>query len=321
MTPSLLNQHAPFGGRFEVEREVGRGGVGVVYRAFDRERSEWVALKLIAVQGVDASEEARFMREGKLLESLDHPNIVRFVACGTLDETPYVAMEWLDGEDLASRHRRAPLGLREALEIARQIAAALDAAHRAGVVHRDIKPSNIFLTAQPSTSAAPPTGPSAIWAKLVDFGVALENDVRLTRTGVVVGTPAYMAPEQAKAEGTIDARVDIYSLGATLFELVAGRPPHVGPTAIATLARLVTTDAPRLSELVPLVPGALDLLVSQMLATDPARRPDSALEVAVTLAQLLEDESTTDPVAPAFSRRSWLFASVTAKGEQKSWNS
>src|SRR5882724_3464373 len=117
MTPSSMSQRSPVGGRFEVEREVGRGGVGVVYRAFDRERKEWVALKLIAVQGVDASEEARFMREGKLLEGLDHPNIVRFVACGTLDDTPYVAMEWLDGEDLASRNRRAPLGLREALEI------------------------------------------------------------------------------------------------------------------------------------------------------------------------------------------------------------
>src|SRR5256885_2447661 len=120
--PPSLSQRAPFGGRFEVEREVGRGGVGVVYRAFDREKKEWVALKLIAVQGVDASEEARFMREGKLLESLDHPHIVKLVACGTLDETPYVAMEWLEGEDLASRHRRAPLGLRDAPQVARQIA-------------------------------------------------------------------------------------------------------------------------------------------------------------------------------------------------------
>jgi hypothetical protein len=219
---------------------------------------------------------------------------VKLVACGSLDETPYVAMEWLDGEDLASRHRRAPLGLRDALEVARQIAVALDMAHRAGVVHRDIKPSNIFLVSQPAA-------PSAIFAKLVDFGVALEDDVRLTRTGVVVGTPAYMAPEQARAEGSVDARVDIYSLGASLFELVAGRPPHVGPTAIATLARLVTTDAPRLAELVPLVPPALDLLVSQMLATTPTRRPAGALEVAVTLAELLEDGGTTDLPLPRSS--------------------
>jgi hypothetical protein len=303
MPPPSLSQHAPFGGRFEVEREVGRGGVGVVYRAFDRERREWVALKLIGVQGVDASEEARFTREGKTLEALDHPHIVKLVACGTLDETPYVAMEWLEGEDLSSRHRRAPLGLRDALEVARQIAVALDTAHRAGVVHRDIKPSNIFLLGQPA-------GPNAIFAKLVDFGVALEDDVRLTRTGVVVGTPAYMAPEQARAEGAVDARVDIYSLGASLFELVAGRPPHVGPTAIATLARLVTTDAPRLSELVPLVPPALDLLVSQMLATAPSRRPSGALEVAVTLAQLLEDEGTTDLPLPRSSPADHLTVAI-----------
>src|SRR5438132_5972616 len=131
MPTSTLPQRTPkpdsavLGGRFEVEREVGRGGVGVVYRAFDRQRSEWVALKLIAVSGVDASEEARFMREGKLLEALDHPHIVKLVACGTLDETPYVAMEWLDGEDLSARQRRAPLGLRDALEVARQVAVAL----------------------------------------------------------------------------------------------------------------------------------------------------------------------------------------------------
>src|SRR5438105_6185824 len=171
MPPTSQSQHAPFGGRFEVEREVGRGGVGVVYRAFDRQRREWVALKLIAVQGVDASEEARFMREGKLLEALDHPHIVKLVACGTLDDTPYVAMEWLDGEDLASRHRRAPLGLRDALEVGRQIAVALDTAHRAGVVHRDIKPSNIFPVTQPRA-------PEAIFAKLVALGVAPEDDVR-----------------------------------------------------------------------------------------------------------------------------------------------
>src|SRR5882724_10747066 len=274
MTPSSMSQRSPVGGRFEVEREVGRGGVGVVYRAFDRERAGWVALKIIAVQGVDASEEARFVREGKLLESLDHPNIVKFVACGTVDETPYIVMEWLEGEDLSSRNRRAPLGLRDALEVTRQIAAALDAAHRVGVIHRDIKPSNIFLVDDKSA-------PSGFLAKLVDFGVALENDARLTRTGVVVGTPAYMAPEQAKAETAVDARADIYSLGASLFELVAGRPPHVGPTAIATLARLVTTDAPRLSELVPLVPPDLDLLVCQMLSTDPSKRPAGALAIAV----------------------------------------
>jgi tetratricopeptide (TPR) repeat protein len=316
MKSSPLTDRSLLGGRFQVEREVGRGGVGVVYRAFDLETEQWVALKLIAVEGVETAEEERFLREGKLLSELDHPHIVKLVACGKLEELPYVAMEWLDGEDLAARHRRAPLGLRHALEVARQIAVALDTAHRAGVIHRDIKPSNIFLLRQANDGERP-------FAKLVDFGVALENDVRLTRTGVVVGTPAYMAPEQAKAEGALDVRADIYSLGASLFELVAGRPPHVGPTAIATLARLVTTDAPRLSDLVPQVPPALDALVATMLATEPSKRPARALDVAEVLAQVAGDASTAETALPrgaaaeqatAALQGSRLFTSIVALG-------
>ena len=316
MKSSPLSDRSLLGGRFQVEREVGRGGVGVVYRAFDRETARWVALKLIGVDGVDPAEQDRFLREGRLLSELDHPHIVKLVACGTIDETPYVAMEWLDGEDLAARQRRAPLGLRDAIEVGRQIAVALDAAHRAGVVHRDIKPSNIFLLHRASETDRPS-------AKLVDFGVALESDVRLTRTGIVVGTPAYMAPEQAKGDSAIDARVDVYSLGASLFELVAGRPPHVGPTAIATLARLVTTDAPRLGDLVPDVPAALDLLVAQMLATDPAHRPERALDVAEALARLAADSSTSEAALPrggaslqttSALQGSRLFTSIVALG-------
>ena len=316
MKSSPLTDRSLLGGRFQVEREVGRGGVGVVYRAFDLETAQWVALKLIAVEGVEAAEEDRFLREGKLLRELDHPHIVKLVACGKLEELPYVAMEWLEGEDLAARHRRDPLGLRDALEVARQIAVALDTAHRAGVVHRDIKPSNIFLLRQTTDGGRP-------FAKLVDFGVALETDVRLTRTGVVIGTPAYMAPEQAKAEGVIDARADVYSLGASLFELVTGRPPHVGPTAIATLARLVTTDAPRLSELVPQVPPALDALVATMLATEPSKRLARALDVADALAQIAGDASTTEAALPrgagavqatAALQGSRLFTSIVALG-------
>jgi hypothetical protein len=316
MKSSPVADRSLLGGRFQVEREVGRGGVGVVYRAFDLETAQWVALKLIAVEGVETAEEERFLREGKLLAELDHPHIVKLVSCGKLEEIPYVAMEWLDGEDLAARHRRAPLGLRDAIEVVRQIAVALDTAHRAGVIHRDIKPSNIFLMRQAGDNDRPV-------AKLVDFGVALENDVRLTRTGVVVGTPAYMAPEQAKAEGVLDARADIYSLGATLFELVAGRPPHVGPTAIATLARLVTTDAPRLSELVPQVPPPLDALVATMLATEPTKRPERAIEVAEALSRVASDASTTEAALPrgaaavqatAALQGSRLFTSIVALG-------
>jgi serine/threonine protein kinase len=330
-------------GRFRIEREVGRGAAGIVYRAEDVATKVPVALKVISATGADAAEQARFEREGQVLSELYHPGIVRVVAFGALEApsdalgrrlevgSPYIAMEWLEGEDLQARQRRAPLGVRQALEVTRQVALALGAAHDAGVIHRDIKPSNIFLIdavdaagaeAQPNSGVVtsvpqeapatpspagtsgdtlkPPMSlpardvlvtplPLAPRAKLVDFGVAASSDVRLTRTGAVVGTPAYMAPEQARGDASADARSDIYSLGATLFELVAGRPPHIGPNSIATLARLVTTPAPRLSELLLDVPPKLDELVHAMLSSNPDDRPPSAPEVATAIDDLLRD--------------------------------
>ena len=236
-------------GRFVIEREVGRGGVGIVYRATDEVSKAPVALKVIAIPGVDAGEEARFGREGRVLAGLSHPGIVRVVAFGQLDEGhPYVAMEWLDGEDIAQRQKRAPLTLGQAVEVGAHVADALAYAHGVGIVHRDIKPSNVILVGSKAGHDWP------IESKLVDFGVASAEDARLTRTGAIIGTPAYMAPEQARGDAEVDARADIYGLGATLFEMIAGRPPHVGPTPVAILARLVTTPAPRLSEIFPEAP-------------------------------------------------------------------
>jgi eukaryotic-like serine/threonine-protein kinase len=334
---SAVRSGTRLGNRFEIDREVGRGGVGIVYRAIDTTTGQPVALKLIASQGADAAEEVRFEREGRLLKDLDHPNIVKIVAWGTLDEGhPYIAMEWLDGEDLSSRTRRNPLALRDALDVAKQVATALAAAHAAGVVHRDIKPSNVFLVRRPGTGIPPSgvvaaaegdpstPGPAPVseppFAKLVDFGVALEEDIRLTRTGVVIGTPAYMAPEQARGESAVDARADIYSLGATLFELVAGRPPHVGPTAIATLARLVTTQAPLLSEIVPQVPRALDDLVAAMLAIEASGRPPNAAHVAAEIERIMATVSGSEVIhrqsvsTTATMQGTRLFTSIVAIG-------
>lgn len=278
--PHPFMHNEPLGGRFLVEREVGRGAVGIVYRAFDEQTATPVALKIIAARG-EGSEASRFEREGSVLAELDHPGIVRVVAFGTFeDETPFIAMEWLEGEDLASRQRRKPLTLEQAIEVSLQVATALAAAHHAGVVHRDVKPTNIFLR----TSEG-----DAIATKLVDFGVAAAGDIRLTRSGNMVGTPAYMAPEQARGDGPVDARSDLYSLGATLFELITGRPPHVGPTPIATLARLVTTTAPSLSDFVPDIPPRLDALVAKLLATSTEDRPPNATAVANELRELLAD--------------------------------
>ena len=262
-------------GRFIIEREVGRGGVGIVYRAMDEVTGAPVALKIIAIHGVDAGEEARFGRGGRVLAGLSHPNIVRVVAFGALDEgQPYVAMEWLDGEDIAQRQKRAPLTLGQAVVVGAQVADALAYAHGVGIVHRDIKPSNVILLGSHPGHEWP------VESKLVDFGVASAEDSRLTRTGAIIGTPAYMAPEQARGDAEVDARSDIYGLGATLFEMIAGRPPHIGPTPVAILARLVTTPAPRLTEIFPEAPHSLDDLLCDMLATHPEDRPAGAAEVA-----------------------------------------
>ncbi|MBX3211005.1 MAG: protein kinase [Labilithrix sp.] len=280
-------------GRFVIEREVGRGGVGIVYRARDEVSGTPVALKVIAIPGVDAGEEARFGREGRVLAGLSHPGIVRVVAFGQLDEGhPYVAMEWLEGEDIAQRQKRAPLTLGRAVEIAAQVADSLAYAHGVGIVHRDIKPSNVILVPRreadgaEAEAGAGAAGQAHDWpldAKLVDFGVASAEDARLTRTGAIIGTPAYMAPEQARGDAEVDARADIYGLGATLFEMIAGRPPHMGPTPIAILARLVTTPAPRLGEVFPDAPVPLDDLLCEMLATHPEERPARAADVALRL--------------------------------------
>ncbi|HEV8245536.1 MAG TPA: protein kinase, partial [Polyangiaceae bacterium] len=282
------------GGRFAVEREVGRGGAGIVFRAYDLVTEQAVALKVIASEvGVDPAEEARLMREGQLLANLDHPGIVKTVAFGVLEDNgaPFVAMEWLEGEDLAARQRRSPLSIPQAVELTQRVGEALGAAHDAGVIHRDIKPGNIFLCRAPLEEGLL----LDCKPKLVDFGVAVKSDIRITRSGDVVGTPAYMAPEQARGDAPIDARSDIYSLGATLFELVSGRPPHVGPNLIATLARLITTAPARLSELRPDVPPVLDNLVHRMLETEPSARPGSVVEVLELLRDALRDAARILP--------------------------
>jgi serine/threonine protein kinase len=340
-------------GRFRIEREIGRGAAGIVYRAADSVTGVDVALKVIATGGADALEQARFEREGQVLSELDHPGIVRVVAFGALEApcpdgfgrrleegSPYIAMEWLDGEDLQKRQKRAPLSLRQSLEIGRQVALALAAAHHEGVVHRDIKPSNVFILGgerQPasgvvlgaSSGGAGGATTGGLRAKLVDFGVASSSDVHLTQTGAVVGTPAYMAPEQARGDATVDARSDIYSLGATLFELIAGRPPHLGANPVALMARLVTTPAPRLSELLLDVPPRLDDVIARMLSSDPEDRPASALDVAHDLEALRDEglEGLAPQTEPQVDRAgssgtrlvTTLVALHVARGEARTW--
>jgi tetratricopeptide (TPR) repeat protein len=262
-------------GRFEIERLAGSGGMGSVYRSRDVTSGEPIALKLL---NPAPRHEWRFEREAELLAQLEHPGIVRYVAHGRLDDGRlYLALEWLDGMDLAHRLEGKGLTMRESLLLVARAAEALGAAHAIGIVHRDVKPSNVFLV------DGDPARP-----KVLDFGVARVLAASATRTGTTLGTPAYMAPEQASGRRDVDARADVWSLGCLLFECLTGTPPFTGDHPMAILGKIVVARAPRVRELRPEVPLDLDELVSRLLARDREERPKSGNAVAVELRELAE---------------------------------
>ena len=258
------------GDRFVLERLAGTGGMGAVFQGYDRKTGDLVAVKVLADHDAEAIN--RFEQEAKTLAELGHPNIVRYVAHGTTPEgKQYLVMEWLEGESLAARLDRGRLSLDEALAVATRVASALAAAHERDVVHRDIKPSNVFLV-----------GGAADAAKVLDFGLAqaAHGAARLTRTGSVLGTPGYMAPEQAQSsKGRAHPRADVFSLGALLFECLTGRPAFQGEGVMAILARLMLEDAPRVRSVRPDVPRPIDNLVARMLSRMPEARPENGAEV------------------------------------------
>ncbi len=261
-------------GPWTLERPVGAGGMGVIYRARGADGRR-VALKLL---NVDArASRLRFEREATLLGRIDHPRVVRYIDHGaTDDDRPWLVMEWLDGEDLASRLRRGPLQLEHALLLAREVAIGLGAIHRAGVVHRDVKPANLFLV-----------GGALEDVRVVDLGVARSDttQTRLTTTGSVLGTPHYMAPEQI--QGQAGVRADVYSLGACLWECIVGAPPFRGDTPGAVLQQVLFAPPPSLADARPELPPAIDALVGRLLAKDPARRPEDMEAVVLELSELL----------------------------------
>jgi eukaryotic-like serine/threonine-protein kinase len=257
-------------GRFFLEEKAGAGGMGTVFRAMDRREGSVVALKIL--HGRDEVDVERFMREAAILAELDHPSIVRYVAHGlTTDGDHYLAMEWIEGEDLAVRLGRAPLSDAETLTVLRQAAVAVGFAHASGAVHRDLKPSNLFLRGADVSRLA-----------VVDFGIAgLTGDTqRLTQTGVLLGTPGYASPEQVQGPPRLDPRSDIFSLGCVLYECLAGRPAFEGQNPMAVLAKLLLQEAPRVRDVRPDIAEPIDALVSRMLAKNPAHRPQTLDEVA-----------------------------------------
>jgi tetratricopeptide (TPR) repeat protein len=285
--------------RFELEVEVGRGGMGSVHRGFDHETGETVAIKLLT----DDTHADRFLREAEVLAGLGAPEIVRWIAHGKAgDGRLYIAMEWLDGEDLGERLAKRRMSRHEALAVVRRAAAALAFAHTRGIVHRDVKPSNIFL----------PNGDAAR-AKLLDFGIALGRSAQpLTLAGQLVGTPGYMAPEQARGERDVDARADVFALGCVLYKCVTGVTAFDGEAWLGILAKVLHDEPPRLRDMRADVPEALDDLVARMLSKDRARRPASVEVLAeLTNLELGPAESQRLPLArPSLSASERRFIAV-----------
>jgi hypothetical protein len=261
--------------RFEIEHQIRTGGMGEIFRARDRSSNETVAIKILS--DLRGRRTARFGREVALLSELSHRNIVRYLSHGaTPSGEPFLVMEWLDGEDLSHRLGREPLTLGEAVTLATRVAEALGAAHARGIVHRDLKPSNLFLCEGRIDQV-----------KVLDFGVSHKEGLApLTRTGSMIGTPGYMAPEQVRGSTTVDARADIFALGCVLYECLTGAAPFEGDSPEAQLGKILFGELPRVSTLWPEVPEDLDALVARMLSKDPALRPSDGTNLAAALGAL-----------------------------------
>jgi tRNA A-37 threonylcarbamoyl transferase component Bud32 len=269
-------------GEYRIEGLVGQGGMGQVYGAIHPLIGKRAAIKVLRRElCADPESIERFVLEARAVNQIGHPNIVDIFAFGALtDGRQYMVMEWLRGESLAERLARQPPSLDETCEILLGVCAALDAAHAEHIVHRDLKPHNVFLC---DARGMRPT------VKLLDFGLVKlmgSDDVRMerTRSGSLLGTPAYMSPEQARGRG-VDHRTDLYALGVMAFELATGALPFMEPSAMEIIVAHMQQTPPSPSSVRPGLPAALDALVLGMLAKDPADRPSLA-HVMMTLAQL-----------------------------------
>lgn len=272
------------GGRYRLVRQLGEGGMGEVWEAQDETLDRRVAVKVISLLGGGGSRaseaRARFLREARITARLQHPHIVTVHDLGESGpengNAPFLVMELVRGEGLDAKLARGDVSLEEAARWGAQVCEALTEAHAAGVMHRDIKPSNIFIT---HTGAV----------KVLDFGVARAVDPnatadRLTQTGFIVGTPPYMAPEQAR--GYPEPRSDLYALGCLLFELITGRLPFHAPDGVGYLTAHLSQEPPAPSSVRPGIPGSWDGLLHGLLRKDPAERYQTAADVSRALRQL-----------------------------------
>ncbi|MDI1444477.1 serine/threonine-protein kinase [Polyangium sp. 6x1] len=279
--------------RFVIGSLAGRGGMGEVYRARDQETGEEVALKLLHTDATSLDTE-RFAREARILSEIRHARVVSYVAHGqSEDGAHFLAMQWLEGEDLAKRLARGPLSTREALLLLRRITEGLAALHARRVVHRDLKPSNVLLR-----------GGDIDQATIVDLGIArsMGPSTGITATGRSIGTPEYMSPEQVGSEGPIGPASDMFSLGCILFECLAGRPPFVATDPVLVMSKILSEEPPDLRPLRPGVPPAVAALVRNLLQKDPDKRPASVSDLLDELPALFELGARKGAFSPAVAR-------------------
>jgi serine/threonine-protein kinase len=260
---------------------LGAGGMGTVYRATDRRLNRAVAIKLLYLpEPSDLAERQRqrFIREAQAQARIDHPHVCKIYEVGEVDGQPYIAMQLIEGQPLATFY--TVMSREQKVRLMQQVADAIHAAHRLGIIHRDIKPGNIMVEQRADGS---------FWPYVMDFGLAREVDAK-GNTGTIEGTPAFMSPEQARGEiNRLDARTDVYGLGSTLYALLAGRPPFLG-SSTEVLLDVLLNDPPALRSIEPLVPVDLDLIVRKCMQKEPADRYPSALALSADLAQYLDGE-------------------------------
>ncbi|HUR94122.1 MAG TPA: serine/threonine-protein kinase, partial [Gemmatimonadales bacterium] len=273
MTESQDRLAVALASRYTLESKLGHGGMATVYLARDLKHDRLIAIKVMHPELAQALGPERFLREVRTTAQLQHPHILPIHDSGETAGLLWYTMPYVRGETLRARLRReVQLPVDSALELARQVALALDYAHRAGVVHRDLKPENVLL--------------SEGQALVADFGLAKAlaeaDEGKLTGSGMAVGTPAYMSPEQASGE-PVDARTDVYSLGCVLYEMMAGEPPFTGPTPRAIIAKRLAASPLPLRAVRPSVPEPVEQAIGRALAPVPADRFPTAAEFAKAL--------------------------------------